>query len=54
MLFQKRRRPFSDPATKNNVPTIGAVRIRKGFWGLFYYTYNNEPLKLVLVMIEAT
>ena len=32
----------ADVAT-NAVLLIGAVIIRIGFWGPFYYTYNEEP-----------
>ena len=31
--------------------SIGAVIIRIGFWGPFYYNYNKEAPKIVLVII---
>ena len=30
---------------------IGALTIRMGFWGPFYYHYNEEPPKIILVNI---
>ena len=32
-------------------PNLGALIIRIGFWGLFYYKYNKEPPKIVSVII---
>ena len=31
------------PNSKPLQPTIGALIIRIGFWGPFYYTYKKEP-----------
>ena len=32
---------------------IGALIIRIGFWGPFYYNYNQEPPTIVLVILKA-
>ena len=32
---------------------IGALTIRRGFWGPLYFNYNKEPPKIVLVSIKA-
>ena len=33
--------------------TIGALRIRIGFWGPLYHNYNKDPPSIVLVTIWA-
>ena len=33
--------------------TVRALIVRRGFWGMLYYNYNKEPLKTVLVIIQA-
>ena len=34
-------------------PTIGALIIRIGCWGPFYYNDNKEPPKIVYLIIKA-
>ena len=31
--------------------TVGALTIRMGVWGVLHYSYNQEPPKIVFVII---
>ena len=35
------------PKILHPAPTVGALMIRIGFWGLLYYNYKKEPPKIV-------
>ena len=41
------------PFSKLDFSNIGALKIRIGFGGPLNYNYNNEPPKIVLVVIWA-
>ena len=32
---------------------VGALIVRIGFWGMFYYGFHMEPPKMVLVILKA-
>ena len=34
---------LADPKKRN----LGALRIRRGFWGPLYYNYKQEPPKMI-------
>ena len=36
-----------------DIGNVGALVVRIGLWGILYYTYNQEPPTIVLVIIYA-